>query len=121
MALMTGVHTKRGHEYAVLLSFLSGCIILLCDILHLGFLIEFISLPVISGFTSAAAVTIASLQINNLLGLSIPYNERSKLNLGVVDSWIDVATHLERLRWEDAGLGLASCLLLLGLRVGSQQ
>ena len=115
---MTRDHTKRGHQYAVLLSFLSGSFILLCHLLHLGFLIDFISLPVISGFTSAAAVTIASLQMSNLLGISIPHHERSNLQLGVVDSWVDVARHLDRVRWEDASLGISSCLLLLGLRVG---
>ena len=49
MALMTSVHAQYGPEYAVLLSFLSGLIILLCGLLQLGFLIDFISVPVIAG------------------------------------------------------------------------
>merc|ERR1719291_1624021 len=59
MALMTSVHAQYGPQYAVLLTFLSGIIILLCGLLQLGFLIDFISVPVIAGFTSAAALTIA--------------------------------------------------------------
>ena len=35
-----------------------------------GFLITFISKPVISGFTSAAAITIACSQLKSLFGLS---------------------------------------------------
>ena len=40
MALMTSVHAQYGPQYAVLLSFLSGIIILLCGLLQLGFLID---------------------------------------------------------------------------------
>jgi sodium-independent sulfate anion transporter 11 len=66
MALMTGVHAQLGPDYAVLLAFLSGWIILACGLLRLGFLIDFISVPVIAGFTSAAAITIASGQVGQL-------------------------------------------------------
>ena len=37
----------------------------------LGFLIDFISVPVIAGFTSAAAITIATGQVKALLGIKI--------------------------------------------------
>ena len=60
MALMTQKISHYGPEYAVLLTLLSGIIILVSGLLQLGFLIDFISLPVIVGFTSSAAVTIAS-------------------------------------------------------------
>ncbi len=36
-----------------------------------GFLVDFVSSPVISGFTSAASVTITISQMKNLLGLSV--------------------------------------------------
>ena len=48
MALMTSVHAQYGPEYAVLLTLLSGIIILFCGLLQLGFLIDFISVPVIA-------------------------------------------------------------------------
>ncbi|XP_041379527.1 LOW QUALITY PROTEIN: sodium-independent sulfate anion transporter-like, partial [Gigantopelta aegis] len=54
---------------AVLLTLLSGLIQFTLGILNLGFLIEFIPLPVISGFTSAAAITIAMGQVQHLLGI----------------------------------------------------
>ena len=117
MALMTGVHAQYGPDYAVLLAFLSGLIILACGLLRLGFLIDFISVPVIAGFTSAAALTIASGQVKSLLGLTIPSDEKSHLHLGVVDGWIDVFTHIKTCRWQDATLGVLCCILLLSLRV----
>ena len=42
--------------------------------LSLGFVIDFISVPVIAGFTSAAAITIASGQIKGLLGINVDYS-----------------------------------------------
>ena len=36
-----------------------------------GFLVDFVSSPVISGFTSAASVTITVSQIKNLLGMTV--------------------------------------------------
>ncbi|XP_063360068.1 sodium-independent sulfate anion transporter-like [Cydia amplana] len=56
-------------DFAVLASFLSGLVELCMGILHLGFLVEFISLPVISGFTTAAALQIAAGQLKSIFGL----------------------------------------------------
>lgn len=120
MALMTGIHAQYGAQYAILLAFLSGCIILTCGLLKLGFLIDFISIPVIAGFTSAAALTIATSQVKSLLGLTLPPKEfRSHTHLGVVDSWIDVFRNITTCRWQDAVLGLICCVVLLALRVGT--
>jgi MFS superfamily sulfate permease-like transporter len=41
------------------------------SLLIAGFLIDFISLPVIAGFTSAAAITIATGQVKSLLGITV--------------------------------------------------
>ncbi|KAM8880258.1 sodium-independent sulfate anion transporter isoform 1-T2 [Spinachia spinachia] len=54
---------------AVLLSLLCGLIQAGMALLRLGFLLDFISFPVIKGFTSAAAVTIGFGQVKNILGL----------------------------------------------------
>lgn len=54
---------------ALLLSLLAGAIQTSMALLRLGFLLDFISFPVIKGFTCAAAVTIGFGQIKNLLGL----------------------------------------------------
>lgn len=57
---------------ALTLAFLVGSIELLIGVLRLGFLVNFISRAVISGFISGAAVIIAFSQIKSLLGLQIP-------------------------------------------------
>uniref|UniRef100_A0A7N8YHA3 Sodium-independent sulfate anion transporter n=1 Tax=Mastacembelus armatus TaxID=205130 RepID=A0A7N8YHA3_9TELE len=59
---------------AVLLSCLCGLIQATMALLRLGFLLDFISFPVIKGFTCAAAVTIGFGQVKNILGLKgIPH------------------------------------------------
>lgn len=69
MSLMIQTHISGNPDYAVLACFLSGCIIFVLGILNLGVLVRFISVPVVTGFTLAAAMTIASGQINNLFGI----------------------------------------------------
>ncbi|XP_077381149.1 sodium-independent sulfate anion transporter isoform X2 [Festucalex cinctus] len=59
---------------AVLLSLLCGLIQASLALLRLGFLLDFISFPVIKGFTCAAAITIGFGQVKNILGLqNIPH------------------------------------------------
>ncbi|MFT4541393.1 MAG: SulP family sulfate permease [Planctomycetota bacterium] len=57
---------------AALLAAASGVIQLGMGLLRAGFVVNFISHPVISGFTSAAALVIVSSQVAPLLGLSAP-------------------------------------------------
>ncbi len=89
---------------------LAGAIQLLLGFLRLGFLINFLSHPVISGFTSAAAVLIISSQLGALSGLELPHAKYI---------WQDVAHFLERLpqlHWLPASISLGSLLLIFGLR-----
>jgi sodium-independent sulfate anion transporter 11 len=119
IALMTRSYAKHHPAYAVLLSFLLGILILSCGLLQLGFLIDFISVPVIAGFTSAAALTIISGQWRHLLGLSIDMGH-SKTHAGVVDYYVDIVNNITTTRWQDAVLGLSCTLLLLLLRALNQ-
>ncbi|XP_077979767.1 sodium-independent sulfate anion transporter-like [Glandiceps talaboti] len=63
-------HGYHDPMYAILLTFICGCIQLGMGLVHLGFLVNFISYPVISGFTTAAAITIGFGQVKHILGLS---------------------------------------------------
>lgn len=55
-------------QRAVLLSFLTGIIELLMGLLGLGFLINFVSGPVSSGFTSAVSLIILTSQVKDIFG-----------------------------------------------------
>ncbi|XP_057380360.1 sodium-independent sulfate anion transporter-like [Daphnia carinata] len=102
-----------GPEAAILLAFLTGCIVLLFGLLNFGFLIDFIAAPVVAGFTSAAAFTIATTQIEALLGLRFD-------DEGFLNTWIAVFEHIAETKKWDAVLGFASIAILLLLRVLDQ-
>ena len=61
---------------ATFLALFMGGIQLLLGSLKLGFLVNFLSKPVISGFTSAAAIIIALSQLNHLLGIDLPRSNK---------------------------------------------
>ncbi|MGH0136480.1 UNVERIFIED_CONTAM: hypothetical protein FKN15_010115 [Acipenser sinensis] len=69
MSLLCASYIGHDPVQAVLLTFLCGFIQLVMAIMHLGFLLDFISYPVIKGFTSSAALTIGFGQVKNILGL----------------------------------------------------
>ncbi|XP_072638010.1 sodium-independent sulfate anion transporter isoform X2 [Canis lupus baileyi] len=110
MSLLVSFYTFHKPAYAVLLAFLSGCIQLAMGFLRLGFLLDFISCPVIKGFTSAATITIGFGQIKNLLGLQdIP----RQFFLQVYQTFRKVG----ETRVGDAVLGLVCMVLLLVLKL----
>ncbi|GGF66792.1 SulP family inorganic anion transporter [Wenyingzhuangia marina] len=57
---------------AVFLALFTGVIQLLMGFLKMGFLVNFLSKPVISGFTSAVAIIIGLSQLKHFTGLSFP-------------------------------------------------
>ncbi|XP_017148509.1 sodium-independent sulfate anion transporter isoform X1 [Drosophila miranda] len=109
MALMVNQYATISPDYAVLVCFLAGCIVLLLGLLNMGVLVRFISIPVITGFTMAAATTIGSAQINNIVGLSSPSND-------LLPSWKNFFTHLPSIRKWDALLGVSSLIFLLFMK-----
>jgi len=63
--------SDRYIELALLLALMMGGMQLLLGMLRMGFLARFLSRPVISGFTSAAALIIALNQLPSLLGIEM--------------------------------------------------
>jgi SulP family sulfate permease len=59
---------------ASVLALLTGLCLLSFGIFRLGFLTNFISFPVVTGFISASAIIIASSQLGSILGISISNN-----------------------------------------------
>ena len=60
---------------AIFLALMVGVIQLVMGVLQLGFITNFMSHPVISGFTSASAIIIAFSQLDHLLGIGLPRTE----------------------------------------------
>jgi len=62
--------------YAVLLSLMVGVFQFLLGTLNLGMLVNFLSHPVINGFTNAAAIIIATAQLPKLFGVHVDKGEQ---------------------------------------------
>ncbi|XP_022089340.1 sodium-independent sulfate anion transporter-like [Acanthaster planci] len=97
-------------RYAVLLAFFCGLIQIGLGILHLGFVTNYISPVVISGFTSASALTIGFGQVKNILGIKF-HNEVFTLDL------INIFRHIGETKWADCTLGICCLLVLVVLRM----
>ncbi len=67
--------TEQFIAYAILLTFMVGLMQLTIGVFRLGAIINFLSHPVIVGFTNAAAIIIALSQINKMLGVPIGRSE----------------------------------------------
>lgn len=67
-----GLNLETSGEYlqaTILLAMLSGLFLLLLGILRFGFLANFLSHPVVTGFITASAIIIAVSQISHVLGI----------------------------------------------------
>ena len=77
---ITSIATVGPDNYiaaAILLAFLMGLMQLAFGIFKLGFLVNFLSKPVISGFTSAAAIIIGLNQLKHIFGIEIPRSNQA--------------------------------------------
>lgn len=111
LAAMTSKYVSTySSDFAVLASFLSGGLILVMGIFNLGLLVEFISQPVISGFTNAAALQIASVQLKGMFGHNGPGGKN------FAECIFNFCNNFLTLKLWDTLLGFATILMLLLLK-----
>ena len=113
VAGLTALAQPGSAQYVTLALALAGMVGLLqlgMGVLRLGFLVNFLSQPVLAGFISAAALVIAGSQIQHLLGLSIPRTESFFVLI------YRLAIHSPDSRLVTLGLGLGSLLVLFSFR-----
>lgn len=95
---------------AILLAFLVGAIQFVLGVFRMGFLVNFMSKPVISGFTSAAALIIMFSQLKHLLGTNIEgSNQFHKLMYNAFQKIPDTNLY-------DFAIGLLGILLIILLK-----
>ncbi len=92
--------------YATTLAFLVGAIEIFMGVFRLGFLVNFLSQAVISGFITAAAIIIGFSQVKHLFGLKIPQTESFLMTLNYLGQ------ELSNTNGITLGLGVV-CLLSL--------
>ena len=108
------IHAPPGSELfiqlAILTALMAGVIQLLLSLFRMGFLVNFLSEPVISGFTAAAALIIGLSQIKNLLGIDV---ERAR---NIQQVFKDLALNIDQTHVPTLILGTCGLLFLLVIR-----
>lgn len=95
---------------AILLALIVGTIQFLMGVLRLGFIVNFLSKPVITGFTSAVALTIGLNQFRNLFGTDFVQTDQVQfLLLDFWDKYLDINAHT-------AIIGLISVVIIVFFR-----
>lgn len=107
---LADVGTENFIEFAILLAFIIGIIQVLFGIFKLGFLVNFLSKPVISGFTSAAAIIIALSQLNHLFGIKLERNVEFQNIL------LEFYSHFKETHFATLLLGLVAIAIILILK-----
>jgi len=105
-------NTPEYWGYALTLALMVGIIELLIGIFRLGFVANFLSQAVISGFISAAAILIGFSQVKHLLGIKIPQTESF---LSTVTAIFKESPHLNGITLT---LGIISLGILLYFNLG---
>lgn len=96
---------------AITLAFLVGAIQFLLGVFKLGFLVNFLSHPVISGFTSAAALIIGLSQLKHLLGINIPGSHHIHTIL------ISAFEKFGEINWLIFAVGIAGIIIIKGVKL----
>ena len=119
VSLMTasaiGQHAVAGsQEYwsvAITLAFMSGSMLLLMGVLRLGFLANFLSHPVISGFISASGLLIAASQMKAIMGVTSD-------SQNFIDLMFDLFSQIPNIHPLTFTIGLIAIIFLAWSRVG---
>jgi SulP family sulfate permease len=110
VAPLAGADPERYIALAILLAAMVGVIQLALGLARFGFLVNFLSHPVLTGFTAAAALIIGFSQLKHLLGVALP---RSNHVHTIIASAVRQAgsTHAITL-----AIGVAAVAILVALR-----
>ncbi|MFH1733631.1 MAG: SulP family inorganic anion transporter, partial [bacterium] len=97
--------------YAILLALMVGLVQFLLGVFRLGLIVNFLSHPVVNGFTNAAAIIIATSQLAKLFGVSVDRYEHHYETIYQVIKSALVYTH-----WPTLLLALLAFGLMFGLK-----
>ncbi len=110
LANLSGGDARLAVELAGMLAIMVGLMRIALGVGRLGFLVSFLSRPVLSGFTSAAALLIGASQLKHLLGVDLEHTERVH---GIVAEAIG---RIDEVQAATLVVGALAIALLAGLR-----
>lgn len=72
MSIMAVSYTfEKPVEYIIIMSFVCGCVEFLMGVFKLGFIVDFISSPVVSSFSTSTSLIVIGSQLKNLFGVKL--------------------------------------------------
>jgi SulP family sulfate permease len=95
---------------AILLALMVGAIQFIMGVFRLGFIVNFLSKPVITGFTSAVALIIGFNQFRNLFGVDFVQSDQLQYVIG--DIWLQITS----LNYHTTIIGLISVVVIFIFR-----
>ncbi|MEO9298890.1 SulP family inorganic anion transporter [Devosia alba] len=95
---------------AILLAAMSGIILAVLGLFRLGFIANFLSHPVISGFITASGLIIATSQVGGMLGIKTEGHALPELVMSIVHN-------IGTINWYTLAVGAVSLALLLWIRM----
>lgn len=95
---------------AIMLTLLVGLIQLALGVFKLGVIVNFLSHPVIVGFTNAAAIIIGLSQLSKLLGVPMPRTE------SFINDIVGVLGQVGDTHWPTLAMGVGAMALMVGLK-----
>ena len=102
--------TENFIALSILLAFLVGVFQFLFGLFHLGFLVNFLSRPVISGFTSGSAIIIGLNQLGNLTGTDLGRSNQVQVLIR------EILELISGVHWPTFAMGGLSVLFLIGMK-----
>ena len=97
--------------YAILLALIVGVFQLALGILRLGLVVNFLSHPVVNGFTNAGAIIIATSQFSKMFNVYVDDAEHHYETIYLV-----IRAALRYTHWQTLALGMAAFVIMYGLR-----
>ncbi|MFO7987549.1 MAG: SulP family inorganic anion transporter [Desulfatiglandaceae bacterium] len=97
--------------YAIMLALMVGVFQLMLGLLRLGLVVNFLSHPVVNGFTNAAAIIIASSQLSKMFGV---YVDKAEHHYETIIRVIESAFHYTH--WPTFLMGALAFAIMYGLK-----
>ena len=106
ISALNPVNATEYMQYALVIALQVAIIQMLMGAFRVGFLVNFLSHPVLSGFTSAAAIIISVSQFKHVLGFDVPRGE-------VLENLFYIGEHLKETKPVTLAIGLVAISILL--------
>jgi sulfate permease, SulP family len=97
--------------YAILLSLIVGVFQFLLGVLKLGLVVNFLSHPVVNGFTNGAAIIIATSQLSKMFGVSV---DEAEHHYETIIRVVQAAVHYTH--WPTLIMGVGAFAIMFGLK-----